>query len=62
MITDRDRLYFQSRAEAELKLAAEAQSQAVCQAHYQMATHYLEAAHGAHMRLPPDPQRMARHG
>ncbi|MBB3347380.1 hypothetical protein KZ820_07415 [Sphingomonas sp. RRHST34] len=62
MITDRDRLYFQSRAEAELKLAAEAKDHAVCQAHYEMATQYLEAAHGAHMRLPPDPQRMARHG
>lgn len=62
MITDRDRLYFQSRAEAELKLAAEAEDAAVCHAHYQMATQYLEAAHGSQLRLPPDPQRLARHG
>ncbi|KTT74703.1 hypothetical protein [Sphingomonas endophytica] len=60
MITDKDRLYFQTRAEAELKLAAEAEDPAVCQAHYAMATEYLEAAHGAHMRLPPDPQRLRR--
>lgn len=62
MITDKDRLYFQFRAEAELKLAAEADDPAVCRAHYEMATRYLEAAHGAHMRMPPDPQRLARHG
>ena len=53
MITDKDRLYFQIRAETELRLAAEAEDPAVCRAHYQMATEYLDAAHGAHMRLPP---------
>jgi hypothetical protein len=50
------------RAEAELRLAAEAEDQVVCQAHYAMATQYLEAAHGANMRLPPDPQRLAQSG
>ena len=60
MITDKDRLYFQTRAEAELRLAAEAEDPVVCQAHYAMATEYLEAAHGANMRLPPDPQRLTR--
>ena len=62
MITDKDRLYFQTRAEAELKLAAEAEDPVVCQAHYDMATRYLEAAHGANMRLPPDAQRRSREG
>ncbi|PCG15118.1 MULTISPECIES: hypothetical protein [Sphingomonas] len=62
MITDKDRLYFQIRAEAQLRLAAEAEDPVVCAAHYQMATEYLDAAHGAHMRLPPDPQRLARRG
>ncbi|VXC87037.1 hypothetical protein [Sphingomonas sp. 8AM] len=62
MITDKDRLYFQTRAEAELRLAAEAEDPVVCRAHYAMATEYLEQAHGANMRLPPDPQRLARSG
>lgn len=60
MTTDKDRLYFQQRAERELELAASTEDPAVCRAHYELATHYLDMAHGAHMRMPADPERLAR--
>jgi hypothetical protein len=41
-----DRLYFERRAEAEIEAARRAQHAAVVQAHYQLATHYLDRIYG----------------
>jgi hypothetical protein len=61
-MTDKDRLYYQQRAERELELAAEAQDAVVCQAHYDLATHYLERAHGTALAVPADPERLRARG
>ena len=42
-----DRDYFQRRAEAEIELAQRAQHRRVVQAHYELASAYLDRIHGA---------------
>lgn len=44
-MTKSDRSYFQARAEAELEAACRAPHPSAVQAHYHMASHYLELAH-----------------
>ena len=41
-----DRDYFQRRAEAEIELAQRAQHRRVVQAHYELASAYLDRIHG----------------
>ena len=42
-----EREYLQRRAEAEIALAQTAAHVRAVQAHYEMATHYLDRLHGA---------------
>jgi hypothetical protein len=41
-----DLVYYQRRAEAEIELARQAQHRRVVQAHYEMASAYLDLIHG----------------
>jgi hypothetical protein len=41
-----DRTYYESRAEAELELAQQAEHPAVVRAHYILAGNYLDIVHG----------------
>lgn len=47
--TERDRAYFQRRAEEELELAQKAQDERAVRSHYQLAAYYLDLVH--HHRL-----------
>jgi hypothetical protein len=42
--------YFQTRAEAEIELAQQAQHQRAVQAHYELASAYLDRIHGEEPR------------
>jgi len=46
--------YYERRAEAEIELARQSQSAAAVQAHYQLATAYLDKIYGEDARLRPD--------
>jgi hypothetical protein len=41
-----DLLYYERRAEAEIEAAQQARHQAVVQAHYELASAYLDRIHG----------------
>jgi hypothetical protein len=45
MSTD-DRTYYERRAEAEIELAQQARHKAAVQAHYELASAYLDRIHG----------------
>ncbi len=45
-----DRAYFSARAEAELKMAQAARNPEATRAHYTLAGHYLDRAHGGDER------------
>ena len=47
--SERDRAYYQRRAEEELELAQKAQDERAVRSHYQLAAHYLDLVH--HQRL-----------
>ena len=46
--------YFERRAEAELELARAASHRKVVQAHYELASAYLDRIHGAGLRRSPN--------
>jgi hypothetical protein len=46
--------YFERRAEAELELARSASHQRVVQAHYELASAYLDRIHGEELRRAPN--------
>jgi hypothetical protein len=46
--------YFERRAEAELELARAASHRKVVQAHYELASAYLDRIHGAELRRSPN--------
>ncbi|WP_296218798.1 hypothetical protein [uncultured Sphingomonas sp.] len=51
-----DKEYFCVRAESELQMAKAAQNPAAKRAHYTLAGHYLNRAHGGQLRnLPASP-------
>jgi len=43
--SERDRAYFQKRAEEELELAQKAQDERAVRSHYQLAAYYLDLVH-----------------
>ena len=45
-----DVAYFEQRAEEEIELARQAEDSRVVQAHYQLATAYLDRIHGESVR------------
>lgn len=45
MITDDDRAYFQTRAEAEIELAQHAEHPDAVRSHYLLAGYYLDLVH-----------------
>lgn len=46
--------YYQSRAEAEIELAQRADHQRAVQAHYQLASYYLDRIHGDEPKSGPN--------
>ncbi len=46
--------YFERRAEAELELARSASHSRAVQAHYELASAYLDRIHGDEPRRPPN--------
>ena len=50
-----DSEYLQQRAEAEIELAQQASDQRVVQAHYEIASAYLDRIHGDSPEAPPGP-------
>jgi hypothetical protein len=46
-MSPQDREYFERRAEAEIEAAQQAENVAAVQAHYQLATYYLDRVHPA---------------
>ncbi len=55
-----DHDYLESRAEAEIKLAQEAEHPAAVRAHYLLAGLYLDKVHGDDERQAPDTAEIRR--
>jgi hypothetical protein len=53
-MSEEDRDYLERRAEAEIELARQASHEKVVQAHYQLASAYLDLLHGD-VPEPPGP-------
>lgn len=47
--------YYQHRAEAQIELAQHASDERAVQAHYELASAYLDRAHGDEPKAPPGP-------
>jgi hypothetical protein len=47
--------YYQQRAETQIELALQASDQRVVQAHYDLASAYLDRIHGDDPKAPPGP-------
>jgi hypothetical protein len=47
--------YFQQRAETQIELARQARDERVVQAHYAIASAYLDRIHGDAPKAPPGP-------